>query len=136
MTTSTAPATPVLPAWHLWAFQTKQFRVVAVRNTERRGHKMRIYISGQPDPDLPTPPYGPKGQNAENDAAWRKYNREELRIMREHVEWALGQLPGRPYAVGDLRFSRKAGCGCGCSPGFVTSYVHAYDLHIEVLKAK
>lgn len=61
------------------------------------------------------PAYSPKGDNAELDAAWRKYNREELRLMRAIVDPVVkAEFP----ELGKLSFSRTAGCSCGCSPAF------------------
>lgn len=51
----------------------------------------------------------------EEDAAWRVFNRQEVKLMKMAAEWGLREL-GHDAK---LRFSRKAGCSCGCSPGFV-----------------
>jgi len=73
----------------------------------------RFFVAGEPEPSLERPPYGIKGENLDNDAAWRRYNREEVRIMRKYLAAAGIEVQG-------LRFSRKAGCSlCECSPGFV-----------------
>jgi hypothetical protein len=80
----------------------------------------RVYVSGQPEPDMERPSYGVKGENEENDAAWRRYNREELRLMRKALEQPMADLAlllERPPTA--LKFSRKAGCTCNCSPGFI-----------------
>ena len=67
------------------------------------------------DPEMPMPAYSLKGDNAELDAAWRKYNREELRLMRAIVDPVVeAEFP----ELGKLSFSRTAGCSCGCSPAF------------------
>lgn len=61
------------------------------------------------------PPYSTKGEDPENDRAWRRYNRAELQLDRE--------IAGKLYALSggtfDGWFSRTAGCSCQCSPGFV-----------------
>lgn len=79
--------------------------------------KTRVYVSNAADPDFPHPPYGQKGDNPEHDAGWRRYNREELRLMRETAERGL-----RAAGLGHLtlKFSKHAGCSmCPCSPGFI-----------------
>lgn len=86
--------------------------------------KPRIYLSGSAiDPEWEHPPYSLKGEDAANDAAWRKYNREEVRLQKALAERglaALKQTEGfRLFGSGELRFSRKAGCSCGCSPGML-----------------
>ena len=75
-----------------------------------------IYIGGEPDPAWDHPPYTIKGEDPEADAGWRKYNREELRIKRPFAEAAARLIQGADRE--SLRFDRKTGCSCGCSPGF------------------
>lgn len=76
--------------------------------------------------ELPT--FSIKGQDKEADRKWKKYNKEEVRLMRvilddvkeglrvsgntdhEQIVEMLSNYP---------RFSRKAGCSCSCSPGFI-----------------
>jgi hypothetical protein len=67
------------------------------------------------------PPYSMKGDDPTNDAAWRAFNRKELNAMklklsrvRPVLERVFGMAPGAFWS-----FSRKAGCSCSCSPGFV-----------------
>jgi hypothetical protein len=60
------------------------------------------------EPSWDHPRFSVKGENENLDAAWRAFNREEVRL-RKIVFHALG-FSGR--------FSRKAGCSCGCSPAF------------------
>lgn len=31
-----------------------------------------------------------------------------------------------------MRWSQKAGCGCGCSPGFILSDYHTFDVHVNL----
>lgn len=33
-----------------------------------------------------------------------------------------------------LRWNQRAGCGCGCSPGFVTTEYRDFDLHVTIPK--
>lgn len=79
----------------------------------REANKLeRFYVAGEPDPSWEHPPYSVKGEDLDIDAAWRRYNREEVRIMRKY-------LAAAGIDVSGLRFSRHAGCTCPCSPGFV-----------------
>lgn len=65
---------------------------------------------------LELPPFSVKGKDPEVDIAWRKYNRAEITIMRERArKW----LDDNGLSDVKLSFSRKAGCSCGCSPGFI-----------------
>lgn len=83
--------------------------------------KTRVYVDiDHLEVGLPTPPYGPKGDDTANDAAWRRYNRREVEVMatrRDRAFTALSRYLGEPAPA--FRFSRKAGCSCGCSSGFI-----------------
>jgi hypothetical protein len=81
------------------------------------------------------PEYSVKGEDKAIDAAWRKYNREEVRLMTAELEAAKTEVLDRPVDGPDavwgavlealeqkLRFSQKAGCSCPCSPGFVGTH--------------
>lgn len=75
-----------------------------------RNSKPRVYVSGDCiTPSWEHPPYGAIGKDPDVDKAWKKYNREEIRLQRLVLK-AAGFNGG---------FSRKAGCFCGCSPGFI-----------------
>lgn len=83
----------------------------------RASSRMRTLVScgNSINPEMPRPAYSPRGDNAERDAAWRKYNREELRLMRAIVDPVVkAEFP----ELGKLSFSRTTGCSCGCSPAF------------------
>jgi len=112
-----------------------QFILVPHSWQDRRAPKtVRVYAPSV-EPEMEMPPFGRKGENADNDKAWRDYNREELRLMREELELALKEAKAEA-AVRDegvwapviealemkLRFSRKAGCSCPCSPGFIGTH--------------
>ena len=96
---------------------------------DRKREKTSVIFSwNQPDPAWARPPYGTKGENAENDLAWKRYNREELRIQRAQVFRGLRllgvELPGRTDAK-KLPWSKYAGCSsCPCSKGFVPPAIH------------
>jgi hypothetical protein len=90
-------------------------------NQRHYGNKRKhiIFVDGT-KPDLPVPPYGQKGENADNDRDWRIYNREEVRLMKEAASLATC-LP-----VTAFTFSRKAGCSCPCSPGLLMEPLSDY----------
>ena len=86
-------------------------------NDRRAVRRMRTLVScgNQVEPDMEMPAYSIKGEDPEVDAAWRKYNREELCLMRAIVDPVVqAEFP----ELGKLSFSRTAGCSCGCSPAF------------------
>lgn len=66
------------------------------------------------------PPYTRKGDDPAVDARWDAFNRLEIELQRQLIDAAL------PVLYPDLervlihrkQFSRKAGCSCGCSPGW------------------
>lgn len=84
--------------------------------------RTRIYAS-VPDGVLPDhPPYGSvRGDGSDEDKAWRAFNRLESRTMSALIDAVLPLVLALTASPADLRyaFSRKAGCSCGCSPGFV-----------------
>lgn len=77
---------------------------------KRRQHV--VFVDGT-SPDYPAPPYSMIGEDPENDMAWKVYNAEEVRLMKEAASTAL-DLPVKAF-----KFSRKAGCTCPCSPGLL-----------------
>jgi hypothetical protein len=83
--------------------------------------RTRMYVS-TPDGVLPGhPPFGSvRGDGSAEDKAWRAYNRLELEVMRAMVEMARPIVEAMTFGAKDAKwsFSRKAGCSCGCSPGF------------------
>jgi hypothetical protein len=86
----------------------------------------RVYVQ-IPDVDLGMehPAFGSvRGSGTDDDKAWRKYNRLEMKVMRALIETFVSLI--RTLTEFDetdigFRFSRKAGCTCPCSPGFVAS---------------
>lgn len=112
------------------SIRTRSFR------DRNRFSKPKLFIFDAPNPeDLVTggmerPPYGTKGENAENDKAWRKYNRIELKAMRAFAEPIAAH-----YGADKISYSRKAGCSCGCSPGFILTGRHdlvGKDVYVRV----
>lgn len=100
----------------------------------------RIYVQ-IPDGVIGTdqPPYGSKkGDGSAEDSAWRQYNRWEIAVMRSLVQTCLTEELRSALGMfkAEVRFSRKAGCGCGCSPGFMLDTAAIYcgypvDIWIE-----
>lgn len=64
-----------------------------------------------------------RGDFPEVDKAWDRYNKQHVRIVRDAIVAVLNEMVGYRYDVkaADVRFSRKAGCTCNCSPGFILS---------------
>lgn len=71
------------------------------------------------------PGYSRRGDDAENDKAWRKYNRTESELARAAIEAAFPQF-------GKSSFSRYAGCSCPCSPGFISQVLRGGEGWIDV----
>lgn len=88
---------------------------------------------------LDKPEYTIYGEDPENDKAWKKYNRAEVAIMKTKVTNMLHSFVDFDGVT--VKFSRKAGCSCPCSPGFVASVLlrnplsdkHEYlkSIHLE-----
>lgn len=61
-----------------------------------------------------------------------------LKAYRAVMEKALDSL-GISRDGLEIKWSRKAGCGCGCSPGFIVdgwnAKLHRKDLHVTVVSA-
>jgi len=72
-----------------------------------------------------------RGVDPENDKAYDRYNRLYGRAYKTLGELIIGSLALNPQAAFaddlKLRFSRVAGCSCGCSPGLVASHTLRYD---------
>ena len=113
------------------------------RYNEKRTKTSVIFCWNQPDPTLTRPPYGSKGEDAENDLLWRRYNREELRIQRAQIFRGLRllgvELPGKTDSK-KLPWNKHAGCAmCPCSKGFTPPTIRVrcdkdsdYARHVDV----
>lgn len=54
-----------------------------------------------------------------NHAQWKAFNRRVLAVWRPRLRAILSTYYRVPAETINLRFSVKAGCGCGCSPGWI-----------------
>jgi hypothetical protein len=84
------------------------------------------------------------GEDPANDRAYARYNRlygrKSCEVARHVLEKIALSSPQLTEQLPDLklRFSRVAGCGCGCSPGIVANDVirmgdHRVDIYITLL---
>jgi hypothetical protein len=64
------------------------------------------------------PDYSVKGNDPDNDKQWRKYNKAELEIQRVIINQAVEAGLIKKDIAEELKWSRTAGCSCGCSPGW------------------
>ena len=105
--------------------ELENYRVLIDWTPSRTQAYPRIY-GPSVAPDMEMPPFSIKGEDADVDALWRKYNREEVLLMKEEILKAAAELAEDPRteylaaAMMEIRFSRTAGCSCACSPGFIS----------------
>ncbi len=59
-----------------------------------------------------------KGSNLELDKAWKKYNKAEIAIEKAIIDKAVEEGLIDFELASALKWSKKAGCSCGCSPGW------------------
>jgi hypothetical protein len=85
-----------------------------------------VSLFGTPNPEdlnfhgftsMPEPSI--KGEDPANDKLWRKYNKAEKILQMELMKEVVRKGLMEEEILQDLTFSRKAGCSCGCSPGWV-----------------
>ena len=71
----------------------------------------------------------PKGENAIDNLVNRRtrpYNDYKKDVIPEIL--TAMELPSDTK----VRWSQKAGCSCGCSPGFVLDDVHGVSVHVDI----
>lgn len=90
---------------------------VDVRLADRPAQKARVY-------------FWPKGENLLQNLTNRR-NRP-INLWRELLPAALKQA-SILCSTGNV-WSQKAGCGCGCSPGFVLNGPQGVDVHVTVIE--
>ncbi len=97
-----------------------------------KAKKTRFYVAGETEADFTEAQelsrlagsYS-RGVSPQADKAWDRGNREIVKNQRAVIEEALQASPLLRQIVGNhaLTFSRKAGCWCPCSPGFISAEV-------------
>lgn len=104
-----------------------------------RAKKGRLYVHLKDATDYPTGPIcsteGCECGNREVDhKVWKNYRRAEISRMRTAVEQAVeaGQLVPSILQHGMLNYSSKAGCSCGCSPGFIVNHGGYWNQTVNV----
>jgi len=111
---------------------TQQLKVELIQKRERRGSKPRLYVT------IPTDARDGLGSN-EPIEKFESAIRQNAKQMRKwipeilhRVESMLAVKPGTLLDA-EVRWSAKAGCGCGCSPGFVVDgYAGGNDVFATV----
>lgn len=94
----------------------------------RRNRNTRVYVSGEPKVDFTEAEKLSRkagsfnrGESVEADKAWDAANRALVQSKKDFLEALKATIPVLGEVLSDhkLNFNRKAGCSCGCSPGFV-----------------
>lgn len=101
-------------------FKITEIRVI--RKREQVGSKTRVYVTARGIDDGMV--FGMTSQ--EMDKAYRahwKQLREALPVVSEHVP---------SLQVATFGFSSRAGCSCGCSPGFIASEKTGFDVYVTL----
>ena len=98
------------------------------RTLEPYGSKQKhtiVYISNPYDPEdlnwngiTERPDHSVKGDDAENDKLWRKYNKAELELQKIIIDRSVAEGLLDEELAKQLKWSRFAGCSCSCSPGW------------------
>lgn len=81
--------------------------------------------------------YTQRGENKELDRAWDRHNKSVVQAKTSLLRAALIAALGEPAALVTMstaRFSRKAGCSCGCSPGFILPELNRKDIYVSAVK--
>jgi len=84
----------------------------------KRGKKMRIYLFPQ------------------NETVWENLKNRRNRDRNLWKKIALQVMEKYGYSNPKMTFSQKAGCGCGCSPGFVVEEKNSKELFIDYKQVK
>lgn len=130
------------------------FNIIKVNERQRgwsdKPHaRTRVYVTlknelaapdGPPCTDLecgsPTCDYARSSGHPENcevdHKVWRAWQRKAL-LERKELFADVRLHDGTPLldVVGALKFSRKAGCACGCSPGFIATMSYGKEIYID-----
>jgi hypothetical protein len=91
-------------------------------------------VKVMPQTDRPT--YGkvrvyfwPEGETVVENAVHGRWTRPH-RLYRRHLP-AVYQAAGIPQGV-KANWNQRAGCECGCSPGFILEHRATFDVHVTV----
>jgi hypothetical protein len=113
---------------------------VRPRGTHDKGRHTYVSVSCDFDPEdihgsgfTNRPEYSIKGEDLAKDKLWKKYNRFEVATQKKLIQKAidLGMIP--VDVLEGLTFSRKAGCACGCSPGWKSRDYRRRDVWINLV---
>jgi hypothetical protein len=99
-----------------------------------------LYISNPFDPEdlrysgiTKRPEYTRKGEFPEIDKEWRRYNKAELQIEKKIIAKAVQDGLLDAELAKELKWSRKAGCSCGCSPGWKSRDYRRQSIWLTVI---
>jgi len=112
------------------------------RTAEPYGSRQKhtiLYISNPFSPEdlkdsgfTKQPEYSHKGEDKELDKEWKRYNKAELAIQERIISQAVQDGLLDESLARELKWSRKAGCQCGCSPGWKTRDYRRQSLWLTV----
>lgn len=139
MNLQTLPNTVIEPCEGRAVTVLSQPATLTVRYADKPGCKSRVYVEGFGD-EVPTDAilepmarhlglptiYTARGDHKAMDALWDAVN---ARVVEEKRQALASLMPNL-----EARFSRKAGCACGCSPGFIAENVKGFDIWITKKK--
>lgn len=102
-------------------YNDKKYKAtVSKQRAKKSSRKSRLFVYvDQAIEDLTIgehPDYGMRGIDLELDKAWDSYNRKLLKMHRDLSLTAFSEV-GVELII--EKFTRKAGCTCPCSPGFI-----------------
>lgn len=99
-----------------------------------------LYVSNPFDPEdlrysgiTKRPEYTRKGDFPEIDKEWRRYNKAELQIQKKIIAKAVQDGLLDANLAQELKFSTKAGCSCGCSPGWKSRDYRRQSIWLRVI---
>lgn len=130
MNTNNNAAQPAAKSVQIPGSPSEPVHLTANRYWSGSKGKSIIYV------DIPTPeqlgmmdrpPYGSKkGDGSAENLLWKRFNKLELKTQRAAIQAYHNEI-AQVYSVKPelltYGFSRKAGCSCGCSPGWLPMVV-------------
>jgi len=116
--------------------------LTTIRRVDPNGCRQKhtiLYISNPFSPEdlkhsgiTKQPEYSHKGEDKELDKEWKRYNKAELMIQKRIISQAVQDGLLDKDLAQELKWSRKAGCSCGCSPGWKTRDYRRQSLWLTV----